>query len=149
MKQTDFAVSLNRFLTDYLVNKRGSTAKTIDSYRYTFIFLLDYYNDNLHISAEQMTVRELTYERLLGFLDWLQIEKKNSISTRNQRQAAINSFVRFLMYEYPEYLNEYQKILGIPIKKLHRKRYRTLRRMVWQPWRTALISTRRMVYVIM
>lgn len=60
MKQTDFAVSLNRFLTDYLVNKRGSTAKTIDSYRYTFIFLLDYYNDNLHISAEQMTVRELT-----------------------------------------------------------------------------------------
>ena len=121
MKQTDFAVSLNRFLTDYLVNKRGSTAKTIDAYRYAFIFLLDYYNDNLHIPAKQMTVRELTYERLLSFFDWLQIEKKNSISTRNQRQAAINSFVRFLMYEYPEYLNEYQKILGIPIKKAPQK----------------------------
>ena len=51
MKQTDFAVSLNRFLTDYLVNKRGSTAKTIDAYRYAFIFLLDYYNDNLLINS--------------------------------------------------------------------------------------------------
>ena len=45
MKQTDFAICLNRFLADYLVNKRGSTPQTIDSYRYAFIFLLDYYDE--------------------------------------------------------------------------------------------------------
>ena len=42
MKQTDFAICLNRFLTDFLVNKKGCSPKTIDSYRYAFIYLLDY-----------------------------------------------------------------------------------------------------------
>lgn len=68
-----------------------------------------------------MTIKSLTYERLLGFLDWLQSEKKSGTATRNQRQAAINSFIRFLMYEKPEFLNEYQKILGIPVKKAPQK----------------------------
>lgn len=121
MKQTDFAICLNRFLTDYLVNKRGSSSKTVDSYRYAFIFLLDYYNEILSISADRMTLDVLTYEHLLDFYDWLQTERKNSISTRNQRQAAINSFIHFLMYERPEFLNEYQKILGIPVKKAPQK----------------------------
>lgn len=121
MKQTDFAVGLNRFLTDYLVNKRGCTSRTIDSYRYAFVFLLDYYDEVLHISAERLTIRDLTYERLSGFLDWLQSEKKNSVSTRNQRQAAINSFIHYLAYEYPEYISEYQRILGIPVKKAPQK----------------------------
>ncbi len=121
MKQTDFAICLNRFLTDFLVNKKGCSPKTIDSYRYAFIFLLDYYNETLGIPADQMTIKSLTYERLLGFLGWLQSEKKSGVATRNQRQAAINSFIRFLMYEKPEFLNEYQKILGIPVKKAPKK----------------------------
>lgn len=50
--------------------------KTIDSYRYAFIFLLDYYKETLGIPADQMTIKSLTYERLLGFLDWLQSEKR-------------------------------------------------------------------------
>lgn len=121
MKQTDFAICLNRFLADYLVNKRGSTPQTIDSYRYAFIFLLDYYDEVLHISADRITLSVLTYEHLLNFYDWLQTERKNSVSTRNQRQAAINSFIHFLMYERPDYLNEYQRILGIPVKKAPQK----------------------------
>ena len=121
MKQTDFAICLNRFLTDFLVNKKGCSPKTIDSYRYAFIYLLDYYNEILGIPADQITIKSLTYERLLGFLDWLQSERKSGIATRNQRQAAINSFIRFLMYEKPEFLNEYQKILWIPVKKAPQK----------------------------
>lgn len=121
MKQTDFALCLNRFLTDYLVNKKGCSSKTIDSYRYTFIFLLEYYNEVHCIPADQMTLKNLTYKRILSFLDWLQTERKSGIATRNQRQAAINSFVRFLMYERPEFLQEYQKILGIPVKKAPKK----------------------------
>ena len=121
MKQTDFAICLNRFLTDFLVNKKGCSPKTIDSYRYAFIYLLDYYNEILGIPADQITIKSLTYERLLGFLDWLQSERKSGIATRNQRQAAINCFIRFLMYEKPEFLNECQKILGIPVKKAPQK----------------------------
>ena len=121
MKRTDFAVFLNKYLTDYLVNTRGSTGKTIDSYRYAFIFLLEYYSDVLKISAEKICLSDLTYENISGFYKWLQEHKHNCISTRNQRQAAINSFIRFLIYERPEYLTEFQRILGIPRKKAPQK----------------------------
>ena len=121
MKQTNFATALNYFLTDYLVNKRGSSSQTIDSYRYTFIFLLDYFKEVLEISAEHINIKDLTYENISYFLDWLEEKKNNKPITRNQRQAAIKNFIHFLSYEYPEYLNEYQKILGIPLKKSPQK----------------------------
>lgn len=120
-RQTDFAVFLNRFLTDYLPNKRGSSPKTIDSYRYSFIFLLEYYEKSYGTAPDRLKLSDITYEKVSGYFDWLQEEKRVSVSTRNQRQAAVNSFVRFLMYEKPEYLNEYQRILAIPVKKAPQK----------------------------
>ena len=62
----------------------------------------------------------MTRDTVIAFLNWLE-DRGNSISTRNQRQAAINSFIHFLKYEYPDYLNEYQRILAIPIKKAPKK----------------------------
>ena len=121
MKRSDFAVFLNKYLTDYLVNTRGSTEKTIDSYRYAFISLLEYYSDVLKIPAEKICLTDLTYENISGFYKWLQEYMHNGISTRNQRQAAINSFIRFVIYERPEYLTEFQRILGIPKKKAPQK----------------------------
>lgn len=120
-RQTDFAVFLNRFLTDYLPNKRGSSPKTIDSYRYSFIFLLDYYDEIYGIRADRLALSDITYEKLSGYFDWLQEKKLASVATRNQRQSAINSFIRFLMHERPEYLNEYQRMLAIPVKKAPQK----------------------------
>ena len=121
MKKTDFAVFLNKYFTDYLVNTRGSTEKTIDSYRYAFIFLLEYYSNVLKIPAEKIYLADLTYENISGFYKWLQEYMHNGISTRNQRQAAINSFIRFMIYERPEYITEFQRILGIPKKKAPQK----------------------------
>ena len=120
-RQTDFAICLNRFFTDYLPNKRGSSPRTIDSYRYAFIFLLEFYESILGIKAEKLDLTKVNYESLLQYYSWLQDEKGVSISTRNQRQAAINSFIHFLMYERPEYLSECQRILGIPVKKAPQK----------------------------
>lgn len=117
MKRTDFAICLNKFLTDYLVNTRGSSAQTIDSYRYAFIYLLEYFSAKKGISADRICLSDLTYESITDFYKWLENEKGNSITTRNQRQSALNSFIRFLMYDRPEYLSEYQRLLGIPIKK--------------------------------
>ena len=120
-RQTDFAISLNKFLTDHLPNKRGSSPKTIDSYRYSFIFLLEYYEEVHGIKPEQFKLSAITYERLSEYYEWLQKTRHSSVSTRNQRQAAINSFIRFVMHERPEYLNECQRILGIPVKKAPHK----------------------------
>jgi site-specific recombinase XerD len=121
VKQTDFAISLNRFLMDYLPNKRGCSPKTIDSYRYSFILLLDYYEEVYKLKPEQLELSDITYEKVAGYYFWLQDNKHVAVSTRNQRQAAINSYIRFTMHERPEYLHEYQRILGIPVKKAPQK----------------------------
>lgn len=121
MKATDFSICLNRFLTDYLVNIRSCSPRTIDSYRYAFIFLLEYYSSELGIQADRICLKDITFRNITGYLVWLQDKKKAGVSTRNQRQAAVNSFIKFLMYEYPDYLPEYQKILSIPVKKCQEK----------------------------
>jgi len=121
MKTTDFALYLNKYFTVYLPNESGSTPMTIDSYRYAFILYLTYMQEEFHISADKVRISNLTHKNVLLFLKWLQEQRQNSISTRNQRQAAINSFIKFLMYEFPEHLDEYQRILGIPIKKAPQK----------------------------
>ena len=120
MKTTKFAYYLNKFFTVALPNSKGSTPTTIDSYRYAFIHFLAYMEEK-KIPADKIEISDLTYKTVLEFLEWLQTKKKNSIATRNQRQAAINSFIRYLMYEFPEYMTEFQLILGLPIKKAPRK----------------------------
>ena len=104
MPRTDFAICLNRYLPDYMVNERGSTACTIASYRYAFIALLEYYATNLGIQADRICLKDITYERITGFYRWIQEDQKNSIATRNHRQSAVNSFIKYLMYERPEYI---------------------------------------------
>lgn len=42
MKVTDFASALNRYFNGYLVNDRGSSPRTIETYRYAFIQFLEY-----------------------------------------------------------------------------------------------------------
>lgn len=121
MKTTDFAKHLSRYFTGYLPNERGSSPQTIDSYRYAFILYLEYMESERGISPEKMTVRDLTRESVLGFLGWLESERDNSPSTRNYRLAAMKGFVHYLKYEFPDYMEEYQRILGIPLKKTLQK----------------------------
>lgn len=121
MKRTNFALYLNKYFIEYLPNTCGCTPQTIDSYRYSFILFLTYMQDEHHISADRVDISNLTYENIISYLSWLQGTRSNGISTRNQRQAALNSFIRFLMYEFPEHLDEYQRILSIPVKRAPQK----------------------------
>ena len=116
MKNTDFAVHLGRYFTQYLPNERGSSPQTVDSYRYAFILFLEYMELS-GIPPEKMTVSDFTRENIRGFLAWLEDERGNSPATRNYRLAAMKGFVHYLKFEFPDYLDEYQRILSIPLKK--------------------------------
>lgn len=121
MKKTNFALYLNKYFIEYLPNTCGSSPQTIDSYRYSFILFLTYMQGEHHVSADRVDISDLKYENIISYLSWLQGTRSNGISTRNQRQAALNNFIRFLMYEFPEHLDEYQRILSIPVKKAPQK----------------------------
>jgi len=116
MKNTDFATHLGRYFTRYLPNERGSSPQTIDSYRYAFILFLEYM-ETIGVPPEKMTVADFTRDNIRGFLDWLENDRGNSPATRNYRLAAMKGFVHYLKFEFPDYLDEYQRILAIPLKK--------------------------------
>jgi site-specific recombinase XerD len=117
MKPTDFSRHLTDFLTKYLVNERGASSNTILSYKDTFVLLITYAEQQKGIKVSKLSLSSITKEFVLSFLDWLQAERKCGTATRNQRLAAIHSFLDYVQYQNPEYLYEYQKIMSIRAKK--------------------------------
>ena len=117
MKTTNFPSMLSDFLLRELPNIRNQSSNTIISYRDTYVRLLIYCRDVLSIKPERISVTDLTAERLVDYLNWLEQDCNNSINTRNQRLAAIHSLFRYIQMQSPEYLFQCQQILGIPYKK--------------------------------
>jgi integrase/recombinase XerD len=117
MKPTDFAKYLTDFLAVYLPTQKNVSKNTIRSYRDTFKLLLHYCQDVKGLPVERLTLDILSSEWIVGFLAWLETDRKCSISTRNQRLAALRSFFRYAQAEEPASLFHFQKITAIPTKK--------------------------------
>ena len=117
MKDSNFPKYLSDFLSKYLPGQRNASIHTIASYRDVFKLLLIFCDSAKLIKPEKIKTSDLSKEFILHFLDWLETERKCSISTRNQRLAVIHSFVHYVQKESPENLFEFKKILSIPNKK--------------------------------
>jgi len=116
MKPTDFSKHLTKFLSDYLPVQKNVSSNTIRAYRDTFKLLLCFCVED-GIPVKKLTMQKLSAEYIVKFLNWLETERNNSISTRNLRLAAIHSFFRYVQVESPESLYHYQQVLAVPIKK--------------------------------
>jgi integrase/recombinase XerD len=123
---TDFAVALRRFLTSYLAGLRGCSPATIASYRDTFRLLIAWFRDERSVPPARLTLDHLSAGTVTAFLGWLQDERRNSVSTRNQRLAAISSFATWMQAEDPARMSCWQDILAIPSKKQDRPAVRHL-----------------------
>ncbi|WP_327116138.1 site-specific integrase [Nocardia sp. NBC_01730] len=114
---TDFAVLLHLFLTSHLAGLRGCSPNTIASYRDTFKLLIAWFRDSRSIPPDKLTLDRIDADAITGFLDWLETERHNSISTRNQRLAAVSSFFRWLQSQEPARMAGCQNILAVPAKR--------------------------------
>jgi len=117
MKPTDFAKLLTAYLSRHLPGQRNVSVNTIKSYSDTFKLFLRFCHDNRGISPEYLTIAYVDEELIYSFLSWVENVRKCSISTRNQRLAAIHAFFRYVQIEAPEIILQCQRILAIPFKK--------------------------------
>lgn len=117
MRPTDFSKNLTDFLSLFLPGEKGLSYNTVCAYKDTFLLFLLFMKEAQSIDANKLMLKDITRERVVGFLDWLQSERHCSDSTRNARLAALRSFFRYLQYRNPERMHEWQRILSIPIKK--------------------------------
>lgn len=117
MKTTDFAHCLSSYLTMYLPGQAGLSENTIMAYRDTFKLVLLYAEERLHLKSDKLTLEKFNADFINHFLFWLEQERGNSISTRNQRLAALRAFAKYARTRYPEYLLETQKIIDLKTKR--------------------------------
>ena len=89
MKPTDFAKYLTEFLSSYLPHQKNVSKNTVCSYRDTFKLLIIYCQEIKKVPVEKITLNALSSEWVTGFLEWLEGERKCSISTRHQRLLSL------------------------------------------------------------
>jgi integrase/recombinase XerD len=116
-QSTALGRSIARFFQEYLPTLRGMSPHTIRSYRDTMILFLRFAAAETGGSIESLDVHDINADRLGGFLTSLEVERGNSIATRNARLAAMHSFGRFLIAEHPEYMDRLQQVVGLPFKR--------------------------------
>jgi len=113
----DFAYHLTKFFSRYLPGQINASKHTIASYSQTFSKLLTFIKEVQLISPEKLKFGNFSRKTIEDFLLWLEVDGQCSISTRNQRLAAIKSFFRYVQVESPEQLLLCQSIISIKSKK--------------------------------
>jgi site-specific recombinase XerD len=113
---TDFARLVSEFLTDYLPLQRNYSKNTILSYRDALKLLVVFITDEKGIRMTEFTMNAFDRQLILEFLEWLR-SRGGSISTTNQRLAALKSFAEYAGCQQIEYLSPLQMVHNIKAKK--------------------------------
>jgi len=113
MKNSNFATLLSTYFNNYLSIQKNSSNHTIRSYKLTFKLLVKYLIDSCNVDIKNISLDDLNRNNIINFLNQLNC----SITTRNQRLAAIKSFCNYILYEDISNIKNIQQILLIPTKK--------------------------------
>lgn len=117
MKKTDFTKALTAYFSTYLPLTCGVSPNTCNSYRDAFKLLLLYFQEEKGVPANSIELRMLNRNLVSDFLGWLEAQRKVSVTTRNQRLAAMKAFAHYVQYRNPEYLENCTDIITMRPKK--------------------------------
>ena len=109
---------LYSFFLDHLITVKGLRPASVRSYRDTIRLLLIYLAADKRSKITRLTVGDLTFERIVGFLRHLEQDRGNHIRTRNQRLAAIHTLFEYVATRSPELLMVCQQVAAIPSKRV-------------------------------
>ena len=114
--KTSFSHLITSFLTVHLARERNVSKNTIASYSDCLTLLITYVCERFKIETEAINIEMLHKELILEFLDYLEKERNNSPSTRNQRLAIIKSLFHYLSKQVPELMFQNERIQDIKSK---------------------------------
>jgi integrase/recombinase XerD len=105
------------FFEDFLKTQKGLRPGSVRSYRDTMKLFLVYVASTCRRPITRLVLSDLSGQRVLDFLNMMEVTRRNRISTRNQRLAALHTFYRYLALQQPEMLAEAQRVEAIPVKR--------------------------------
>ena len=109
------------FLTKYLIDECNYSDNTRKSYATVFRIFIKFIKEEKINGINEIEIELITKEVIIQFLDWLERNRKNSISTRNHRLMVLKSFFRYVLLNEPDLSNNCFKILNINFKKVPKK----------------------------
>ncbi len=113
---------LERYFSTYLPMGKGLSQATIDSYKTTFRLLLEFLYRERNLSSDSVDFDVLDDGVITDFLNWLETERKCSVTTRNQRLSAIAAFSIYAQNrDFGSAVSFRNAVLKVPKKKAPRK----------------------------
>lgn len=94
-KASSFLTLLECWFDTYLPTAKGLSPATIKSYKTAFRVLLEFMYSEKGKNAGEIRFEDLTSDIISEFLDWLETERKCSISTRNHRLSVLSAFSEY------------------------------------------------------
>jgi len=114
-----FPVLVQDFFLRRLVQQRGASARTIESYRDAIRLLITFVELRTGKPPSALQLADLDAPLVLDFLDHLETDRGNSVRTRNARLAAIHSFMHYASLRDPTTTVIAGRVLAIPAKRLN------------------------------
>ena len=112
-----FATLVQLFFTEYLISQRAMSPCTIASYRDSMLLFLDFADSHTEKSPTQLNLGDIKPDLILAFLDYLEEERHNTVTSRNLRLAGLRAFLNFAGRRDISYLQDIEQALGVPMKK--------------------------------
>jgi integrase/recombinase XerD len=116
----EFATLLQRFFAERLLQQQNASPRTVVAYRDTFRLLLNYAEQTKGKSPAKLALCDFDVALVLDFLAHLEIERHNTVRSRNARLAAVRAFAHYVALQCPPALQLAQQILAIPMKRFEK-----------------------------
>jgi integrase/recombinase XerD len=84
------------FFEDHLKVQKGLRPGSVRSYRDTIKLFLAFVSHARRKPVTRLSLTDLSSQRVLEFLQMIEVQRNNKPQTRNQRLAALHTFYRFV-----------------------------------------------------
>jgi integrase/recombinase XerD len=108
---------IHSFFADHLVTVKGLRPASVHSYRDTIRLLLTFVAKDKGTKITKLDLEDLSFERVLDFLRYLENDRHNHVRTRNQRLASLHTLFDYIATREPEMLGVCQRVAAIPMKR--------------------------------
>ena len=109
---------VHSFFADGLLTMKGLRPASVRSYRDVLRLFLLFVAQDRGCRITRLALGDLSFERVLRFVRYLEDERRNQIRTRNQRVACLHTFFEYLAGRVPELLEVAERVAAIPMKRV-------------------------------
>ncbi|MGH3623262.1 MAG: tyrosine-type recombinase/integrase, partial [Sciscionella sp.] len=114
---TSIAPVLEAYFTERLTQRQASP-HTVGSYRDSFCLLPRFAQQRLGKPPSRLDFSDIDASFIGAFLDHLEHDRQNSVTTRNNRLAAVHSLFSYAALRCPEHAALIGRVLAIPTKRV-------------------------------